>query len=129
MKFLTWPILLTLLVPPSQAAQNMPASQPSSDAEKTGEKLFFQRCSVCHLGTPPRYQAYGPLLDQELVASRGEDSVRNRILEGSPKMPGWKYSFKAVDVDNILAYLKTVKKQAATPRRSNQGPGEQVGGD
>ena len=129
MKFILWLATFTILIPVSQAEQNRGSGQPLTETEKAGEKLFFQRCSVCHLGIPPRYPTYGPLLDQQLVASKGEDAVRNRIMEGSPRMPGWKYSLKPSDIENIISYLKTVPKQAASPSGSNRGPGEQVGGD
>ena len=129
MKRILWLALFTILPPVSQAEQNRSSSKPMTETEKAGEKLFFQRCSVCHLGIPPRYPTYGPLLDQQLVASRGEDAVRNRIMEGSPKMPAWKYTLKPSDVDNIISYLKTVPKQAVSRPRSNPGPEEQVGGD
>jgi len=129
MKFTFWLAIFTILIPVSQAVQNRGSGKPLTEMEQAGEKLFFQRCSVCHLGIPPRYPTYGPLLDQQLLASRGEDAVRNRIMEGSSRMPGWKYSLKPGDIENIISYLKTVPKQAVSPSRPNQGPGEQVGGE
>jgi streptogramin lyase len=95
---------------------NAASSQPAGETTITGEKLFIQRCSVCHLGVPPNFKTYAPLLHKELVAARGEDAVRKTIMEGSPRMPGWKYSLRPADIDEILAYLKTVTKEEVTYR-------------
>ena len=122
MRFLAWLFGMILLLPQSQLAQTVSA-KGISETENTGLKLFLQRCSVCHLGTPPRYQTYGPVLHQELVAARGDDAVRKKIMEGSELMPGFRYTLKPADVDTIMAYLKVVKKMDVTPQRS-QGSGD-----
>lgn len=107
---LGWLLLLFLFLPSLHAQQTLP-SPSRSQTEKAGEKLYLQRCSLCHSGTAPAYETYGPLLDSQLVASRGEDRVRDVIMHGSPKMPGWQYALKPAQVDSVIAYLKTLKKQ------------------
>ena len=91
--------------------------------EKTikGEKLFLQRCSLCHLGVPPFFKTYAPLLHKEVVATMGEDAMQKIIMDGSPKMPAWKYSLRPADIDNILAYLKTVTKEEVSHGPSGEG--------
>jgi mono/diheme cytochrome c family protein len=101
---------LILFLAPLLAAQNSGDSKALSKTEKAGEKLFLQRCSLCHLGYAYRYVTYGPPLHQELIAERGEKAVQTKIMDGSVLMPAWKYSLTSTDVDNIIAYLKTVKK-------------------
>jgi streptogramin lyase len=86
-----------------------------------GEKLFLQRCSLCHWGVPPIFKTYAPLLHKEVVATMGEDAMRKIIMEGSPNMPAWKYSLRPADIDEILAYLKTVTKEEVTHSPSGEG--------
>jgi mono/diheme cytochrome c family protein len=99
-------------------AQNTPATAPSSPAklseqETRGENLFRQRCSLCHLprklkiGSPP---VIGPELSG-LFKEAGPDKLkllRGSILKGSPNMPGFQYGFEPNEVDDLIAYLKTL---------------------
>jgi mono/diheme cytochrome c family protein len=86
----------------------LPPSKTLSIAELAGKKLFVQRCSVCHLPALPSYSVYGPVLDRKLVASRGEAAIRERIMHGSSRMPGWQYSLKPAEIDEIIGYLQTL---------------------
>jgi mono/diheme cytochrome c family protein len=108
-KFLVCFFALTLLLPRSQAAQSVGSGKSLSETEKAGRRMFVDRCSVCHLGVPPKNETYGPFLNRALIAAVGEDEVRKKIMDGSQKMPGWKYVFTPADVDKIIAYLKTVE--------------------
>ncbi len=99
-------------------AQNAPATAPSSPAklseqETRGENLFRQRCSLCHLprklkfGSPP---VIGPDLSG-LFKEAGPDKLkllRGSILKGSPNMPGFQYGLETKEVDDLIAYLKTL---------------------
>ena len=99
-------------------AQNTPAAGPSSPAKLTeqetrGEGLFRQRCSLCHLprklkfGSPP---VIGPDLSG-LFKEAGPDKMkllRGSILKGSPNMPGFQYGLEPKEVDDLIAYLKTL---------------------
>ena len=86
----------------------LPPSKTLSIAELAGKKLFVQRCSVCHLPALPSYSVYGPVLDRKLVASRGEAAIHERIMRGSARMPGWQYSLKPAEIDEIIGYLQTL---------------------
>lgn len=79
-----------------------------SASELIGKKLFVQRCSLCHdlLGQPAT-TTVAPWIDQETV-KRSEQAVRTKIMNGSRRMPAWKYTFDAQQIDSIVAYLKTV---------------------
>jgi mono/diheme cytochrome c family protein len=84
------------------------APAPLSPVELGGKKLFVQRCTLCHdlLGQPAT-TTVAPWIDQETV-KRSEPAVRQKIMNGSRRMPAWKYTFDAQQIDSIVAYLKTV---------------------
>jgi hypothetical protein len=50
---------------------------------------------------------WGPILTRKNVEGR-EDVVRRQIMEGSPRMPAFKYSLQPSDVEAIVQYLKRV---------------------
>ena len=86
-----------------------------NSAEARGRKLFVSRCALCHdpLGhsAVPR-PTLGPWLDGTLVTARGEAVIRNYILNGSAGMPGFQYQFDADTINQIVAYLKTIRPDA-----------------
>jgi len=99
-------------------AQIAPASTPSSPAKLTeqetrGENLFRQRCSLCHL---PRKLKFGspPVIGPELTGVFKEASpdklklLTGSILKGGPDMPGFQYGLEPKEVDDLIAYLKTL---------------------
>jgi mono/diheme cytochrome c family protein len=77
--------------------------------ELEGKRLFVQRCALCHdlLGQPAS-TTVGPWVDQTTVKTRGEAAVRQKIMDGSRRMPGWKHTFDPQQVDAVIAYMKTV---------------------
>lgn len=87
-----------------------PAAAPASvDA---GKKLFVQRCSVCHL--PP----LGPGEPRSLARSvtgfvktkEAESVVRQIVQNGIPsRMPGFKYGLEPHEIDQIVAYVSSLK--------------------
>lgn len=83
-----------------------------TEAQRTGRRLFQQRCAVCH--TPPMLisKQYGPALDADTILGR-EDSIRATIAEGETGlMPGFKYTLEPSEISAIIKYLKTVEKPA-----------------
>lgn len=98
---------LLFLLAPSLVAQQTTA--PLNETQKSGEKLYFQRCALCHSGTAPLFVTYGPPLNGPLITSRGDDYVRKYILEGSPRMPGFRYGLNEGQINNIIGYLKVLK--------------------
>ena len=80
-----------------------------SDTELLGRFRFKQRCALCHAAQTNLSTAiWGPLLTQKNVVGR-EDIVRRQIMEGSSRMPGFKYTLDPGTVDVIMAYLKRVE--------------------
>jgi mono/diheme cytochrome c family protein len=96
--------------PPASSSFNnvvpLPSSRTLSSEQLAGKKLFIQRCSVCHLPGNPAYSAIAPMLDGKLLAGLGDGAVRNYILHGSAKMPGFQYTLEQAEVEKIIAYLK-----------------------
>ncbi len=86
----------------------LPSIKTLTTAQAAGKKLYVQKCSVCHLPALPSYTAYGPLLDNNVVADRGEEAVREQIERGSAKMPGFQYQLTLVEIEEIVGYLKTM---------------------
>jgi len=84
-----------------------------------GKGLFKQRCGVCHLSLVVGMvngqavmlttNTYGPPLSKDVVNGR-EDEVRQQIMQGSNRMPGFQYGLKPAQIDAIISYLKTVEK-------------------
>jgi hypothetical protein len=78
--------------------------------ELLGRFRFKQRCALCHAAqTNLSTVTWGPLLTQRNVTTR-EAFVRERILEGSARMPAFKYALDAATIDAIVAYLKKVER-------------------
>ena len=81
-----------------------------SEAEVKGRKLFVQRCALCHdpLGQPSYPRTPGPWVDGETIKRIGEDGAREQIMSGSRRMPAWRYALEPAQIDQIIAYVKTV---------------------
>src|SRR5262249_45638573 len=80
-----------------------------SDTELRGRGIWIQRCAFCHDGAgTSNYNTYGPWLDSTVVKERGDDAVRTKILKGSQTMPGFQAGLNAAQVDQVIAFLKTV---------------------
>lgn len=96
---------------------------PLSDAELTGKKLFVQRCALCHdlLGQPAS-TTVGPWIDGVVLKARGDEAVRLKIMDGSPRMPGWRHTLQPEQVDAVIAYLKTVTPDQR-PKPGGRGTG------
>ena len=111
-----------IALPPSWSAQSKQSSPLASlpvlnDQQRTGRNLFIKNCSLCHLphktenkSTDPG-PAIGPLLNGLFHGQKplSEQVVRTFILRGVPdKMPGFQYGLEPKEIDDIIAYLKTL---------------------
>ncbi|MSO19685.1 MAG: cytochrome c [Acidobacteria bacterium] len=87
-----------------------------NEQQQAGRGLFLQNCSYCHLPTKENNKStaegttVGPLLKGLMQGSkpRPEAVVRGFILKGTAKMPGFQYAFQPKEMDQIIAYLKTL---------------------
>jgi mono/diheme cytochrome c family protein len=98
--------------------QKSGSNYPPPDAQKLGSLtnpqrqgayLFKQRCNVCHALDMEGSIRYGLPLSKETVQGN-EDPVRKQIMDGSPRMPGFRYGLQSNQIDSIIEYLKTVEK-------------------
>jgi mono/diheme cytochrome c family protein len=124
MKRLPWVFLLLLCFSPLSASGQQPESDKAAltGAQKLGQRIFQQRCGVCHsqIGNFPMY---GPALHKELV-NGNEDAIKEMIRSGTSKMPGFKLGLQPSEIDAIVEYLKTVPKpeKRAAPTNTPMGP-------
>jgi mono/diheme cytochrome c family protein len=97
----------------SKSAAIAPGAEKLSEDAKRGEGLFLQRCSLCHLprklkfGSPP---VIGPSLSGQFKDAAPDQLkiLRGFILKGGPDMPGFQYGLEPKEVDDLIAYLKTL---------------------
>jgi mono/diheme cytochrome c family protein len=111
-----WVLLIFLGISPLAArAQQANTDKPLNDVQKLGQRVFQQRCAICHAPARPGFQMYAPALYKELVFA-GEVAIKEKIWNGSDKMPGFKLGLQPSEIDAIVEYLKTVPR----PRRSTE---------
>jgi len=97
----------------SNASSPSPPAAKLRDDARRGEGLFLQRCSICHLprklkfGSPP---VVGPSLSGQFKDASPDQMkvLRGFILKGGPDMPGFQYGLAPNEVDDLIAYLKTL---------------------
>lgn len=87
--------------------------EKNAAATRRGEATFYQRCSLCHLprirkpattpGPAPSLAGVLKGADREL-----ENRARDFIMKGSDRMPGWQYSLKPAEMDDLMTYLRTL---------------------
>src|ERR1700683_5455932 len=104
-------IALSLLIAVPQSAG---AQVALNDTQKLGERLFEQSCGVCHTRPTLVSGMYGPALSKEAAGGR-EDVVRDVISNGTPRMPGFKYTYDPTQIAAIAAYLQLMPVPAPDP--------------
>src|SRR5215208_4876949 len=92
------------------------SAQPSTlnPQQQLGQQLVTQSCGVCHLKPQITAQTFGPPLSKESAGGH-EDVMRQVIMDGTPRMPGFKLQFEPAQIDAIIAYLKTVPAPPPAP--------------
>ena len=107
-----------------QPATRTPPIRHPGGAELTAQQargagIFFQRCSLCHLAKTSgaggsKYccvTALAPDLSGRFsnLPPDQEGAYKDIILNGGPTyMPSWKYGLSPEEIDDIIAYLKTL---------------------
>ena len=97
----------------NNSSSTLPATRKLTEQESRGEGFFLQRCSLCHLprklkfGSPP---VIGPSLSGQFRDATPDEMkvLRGFILKGGPDMPGFQYGLEPKEVDDLIAYLKTL---------------------
>lgn len=93
-------------------------AQPSdlNETQLLGRQVFAQSCGICHLQPVLGVKTYGPSLNKATAA--GNDEVmRAFIVNGTDRMPAFKYYLKPAEIDAIIAYVKTVPAPAPTVQK------------
>jgi mono/diheme cytochrome c family protein len=94
-----------------------------NERQKLGRRLFEQSCGVCHTRPTLVSGMFGPELSKE-SAGGNEAAMREFITNGTPRMPGFKYTYSSEQIAAIAAYLKTMPRgtqdlpTARTPARA-----------
>jgi mono/diheme cytochrome c family protein len=123
MRHIRWAFLLSLAIFPLSARAQQANSEKLNDAQKLGQRVFQQRCAICHAPARPGFQMYGSALYKDLVIG-SEDAIKEIIRSGSNKMPGFKLGLQPSEIDAIVEYLKTVPKP---PKNTEPATGGSMG--
>ncbi len=111
--------LLFALAASAPAAQAQQAAGNLNETQVLGRQLFAQSCGICHLQAVRGTQTYGPVLTK--AAAAGNDEVmRAFMLNGTDRMPAFKYYLKPVEMDAIIAYIRTVPAPAAPAQNAQK---------
>jgi mono/diheme cytochrome c family protein len=101
------PALLLLLAASTPAAYAQQAGSDLNETQLLGRQVFAQSCGICHLAPSLNAKTFGPLLNKTSAA--GNDEVmRVFIVNGTDRMPAFKYYLKPAEIDAIIAYVRTV---------------------
>lgn len=122
----TVPLKVTVRVYDKKALMSAPVLPEEA---QIGRALWLQKCAYCHDGVgQPTYKTMGPWLGAETVQLRGEPVMKAFINGGTVRMPGFRYTLDATQMDDLLAYIKTIgpdqKPTAAQLAGRNAGPGK-----
>jgi len=85
-----------------QSMEKLLAAPTLAEPALKGEKVWAQRCALCHEGR------LGPWIDTGVVTALGETRVREVISAGAGRMPGFQYALRPAQLDQLVAFLKTV---------------------
>jgi mono/diheme cytochrome c family protein len=112
------PYMMLVVLLTAQSAFAQQAADTLNDQQRLGRQILGQSCGVCHLPPARNARTYGPVLSKG--SGGGDDAlVRKVILEGTPRMPAFKYFLQPSEIDAIIAFIRTVPTPAAaaaTPR-------------
>ena len=105
-----------VLLPKDAGAQSKPTSSPESKLsgqEERGKGLYLQKCALCHLPKiqkPKTVPALSPIPPGLLkgASPTKEAAVRQLIMKGTPNMPGFQYGLEPKELDDVIAYMKTL---------------------
>ena len=108
--------VLFLLTAGAQYASAQQAPDGLTDQQRLGRQTMAQSCGVCHLPPARNARTYGPPLNKGTGGS--DDAVMRRyIVEGTPRMPAFKYFLQPAEIDAIVAYVRTIPVPAASKEK------------
>ena len=109
------PVVVTQHQQPDGTVPDTEFLRSLSDTQRQGAFLYKQRCNGCHAPTMSSPRSFGPLLSKVNVEGK-VDAARQRIMEGSSRMPAFKYGLQPSQVDAIIDYLKRVDPVSKSER-------------
>jgi len=108
-------LVLALAASAAHAQQTESVTQ-LNETQLLGRQVFAQSCGICHLQPSLGVKTYGPPLNKTATAGN-DDVMRAFIVNGTDRMPAFKYYLKPAEIDAIIAYLRTVPAPDA-PRKT-----------
>lgn len=108
-------ICLSLVLTAQATLQDKNGAAKSASDPKHGEELFKASCKQCHYPNS-KEDLVGPglqgLFKEKKKLENGrpvtEENVRELIKKGGNGMPGFGGKYKDAQIDDIIAYLKTL---------------------
>jgi mono/diheme cytochrome c family protein len=119
LRFVQLAVILTVaFIVPLAVLSADNAKKESSASQATldeGQQVFKKNCNLCHFPDKPD-KKMGPGLKglfslEELPESHkpvDEKTIRDQIMNGTKKMPGFAKKLSPEQVDSLIAYLKTL---------------------
>lgn len=114
------PLLLMLAVTAPAGAQQ----GDLTDVQLRGRQVFAQSCGICHLQPSLGVKTYGPSLNRNTTAGN-DNAMRAFIVNGSDRMPAFKYYLKPTEIDAVIAYVRTVPAPAAPSKNAGKGKADE----
>lgn len=114
----------TLLILLAAAAPAARAQGELNETQLRGRQIFAQSCGVCHLQPSLGVKTYGPALNRTATAGN-DDVMRAFIVNGTDRMPSFKYYLKPAEIDAIIAYVRAVPAPAAPSGNSGKGKADE----
>jgi mono/diheme cytochrome c family protein len=119
---------LALLFVPLAVAAAVPFASAQTGPNLTPEQIrgriiLTQNCNICHLPQNPGSQTYGPLLNK--ASANGDENLMKQVIQtGLVKMPGWRYALSDSQINDVIAYIKTLPVVAPPPPSKQATQGE-----
>jgi mono/diheme cytochrome c family protein len=97
---------------PAQSGASENTAPKAADPAK-GKTLFIKHCAGCHgtQGKGDGYKLLGPdpaNLTAPATRKKSDSALLTTIHEGKPNMPSWKGLLSERDIQNVLAYIRTL---------------------
>jgi mono/diheme cytochrome c family protein len=114
----------TLVILLAAAAPAAHAQGELDETQLRGRQIFAQSCGICHLQPSLGVKTYGPVLNKTATAGN-DDVMRAFIVNGTDRMPSFKYYLKPAEIDAIIAYVRAVPAPTAPSRNSGKGKADE----
>jgi mono/diheme cytochrome c family protein len=108
------------LAPPASPARTSsaayPAATPEPSAVEDGQNIFLANCTGCHgrnadASTPAGRAWHVPDLHSAVVQQTSDAQLLQILRDGKGKMPPWGGLLSPIDLNHVLAYVRTLKNQ------------------